>query len=51
MKRKGLFIGSKEVYLAFKEALDDDAIFTLIQNVEAVNPEIKGDGATKKLDM
>ncbi|MFW9880558.1 MAG: hypothetical protein ACFFG0_46410 [Candidatus Thorarchaeota archaeon] len=51
MKRKGLFIGSKEMYLAFKEALDEDAIFTLIQNVEAVNPEIKGAGATKKLDM
>jgi len=51
MKRKGLFIGSKEMYLAFKEALEEDAIYTLIQNVEAVNPEIKGAGATKKLDM
>ncbi|UCC18874.1 MAG: hypothetical protein JSV62_12300 [Promethearchaeota archaeon] len=51
LKRKGLFIGSKEMYLAFKEALDEDSIFTLIQNVEAVNPEVKGAGATKKLDM
>ena len=51
MKRKGLFIGSKEMYIAFKEALEEDAIFTLIQNVETVNPEIKGSGATKKLDM
>jgi len=51
MKRKGLFIGSKEMYIAFKEALEEDAIFTLIQNVETVNPEIKGAGATKKLDM
>ncbi|MFX1302606.1 MAG: hypothetical protein ACFFBV_00660 [Promethearchaeota archaeon] len=51
MKRKGLFIGSKEMYIAFKEALEEDTIYTLIQNVEAVNPEIKGAGATKKLDM
>ena len=51
LKRKGLFIGSKEIYIAFKEALEEDAIFTLIQNIEAVNPEIKGAGATKKLDM
>ncbi|MFX1309050.1 MAG: hypothetical protein ACFE9M_04115 [Promethearchaeota archaeon] len=51
MKRKGLFIGSKEMYIAFKEALEEDAIFTLIQNVEAVNPEVKGAGATKKLNM
>ena len=51
MKRKGLFIGSKEMYLAFKEALEEDALYTLIQNVETVNPEVKGAGATKKLDM
>jgi len=51
MKRKGLFIGSKEMYIAFKETLEEDAIFTLIQNVEKVNPEIMGAGATKKLDM
>jgi len=51
MKRKGLFIGSKEMYLAFKEALEEDAIYTLIQNVEAVNPEITGAGASKKLKM
>lgn len=51
MKRKGLFLGSKAMYIAFKEALEEDAIFTLIQNVETVNPEIKGAGVTKKLDM
>jgi len=51
MKRKGLFIGSKEMYIAFKEALEEDAIFTLIQNVEAVNPKVKGAGASKKLEM
>jgi hypothetical protein len=51
MKRKGLFLGSKEMYIAFKEALEEDAIFTLIQNVEAVNPEVTGAGASKKLEM
>ncbi|MFW9998630.1 MAG: hypothetical protein ACFE9Q_01835 [Candidatus Hodarchaeota archaeon] len=51
MKRKGLFIGSKEMYLAFKEALEEDAIYTLIQNVEAVNPEINSTGRSKKLKM
>jgi hypothetical protein len=49
MKKKGLFIRNKEMYLAFKEALEEDAIFTLLQNLEAVNPEVKGAGATKKL--
>ena len=39
------------MYIAFKEALEEDAIFTLIQNVEAVNPEVKGAGASKKLEM
>lgn len=51
MKRKGLFIRNKEMYLAFKEALEEDAIFTILQNIEAVNPEVKGAGASKKLEM
>lgn len=51
MKRKGLFIGNKEMYLAFKEALEEDAIFTILQNIESVNPEVKGAGASKKLEM
>lgn len=51
MKRKGLFIRNKEMYLAFKEALEEDTIFTILQNIETVNPEVKGAGATKKLDM
>ena len=50
IKRKGLFLGSKEMYLAFKEALEEDAIFTMLQNIETVNPEVKG-LATKKLEM
>ncbi len=51
MKRKGLFIRNKEMYLAFKEALEEDTIFTILQNIETVNPEVKGAGTTKKLDM
>jgi len=51
LKKKGLFIRNKEMYLAFKEALEEDAIFTILQNIEAVNPEVKGAGATKKLEM
>jgi hypothetical protein len=50
MKRKGLFIRNREMYLAFKEALEEDAIFTILQNLEAVNPEVKG-ATTKKLKM
>jgi hypothetical protein len=51
MKRKGLYIRNKEMYLAFKEILEEDDIFTLMQNIEVVNPEIRGAGATKQLDM
>ena len=51
LKKKGLFIRNKEMYLAFKEALEEDAIFTILQNIETVNPEVKGAGATKKLEM
>lgn len=51
MKRKGLFIRDKEMYLAFKEALEEDAIFTILQNLEAVNPEVKGGTGAKKLKM
>ncbi len=51
MKRKGLFIRNKEMYLAFKEALEEDAIFTILQNIETVNPEVKSVAGTKKLEM
>jgi hypothetical protein len=51
MKRKGLFIRNKEMYLAFKEVLEEDAIFTILQNIESVNPEVKGTSAAKKLEM
>ncbi len=51
MKRKGLYISSKEMLIKFGEALNDDKVFELIQNLEAVNPEVRGAGATKKLTM
>jgi len=49
MKRKGLFIGSKEMLVKFGESLNDDKVYQLIQELEQVNPEIKT--AAKKLKM
>ena len=49
MKRKGLFVGSKEMLVKFGEALNDDKVYQLIQELEQVNPEIKT--AAKKLKM
>ncbi len=51
MKRKGLFVGSKEMLIKFGEALNDDKVYQLIQELEQVNPEIKGAGSMKKLDF
>ena len=50
LKRKGLFIGNKEILIKFSEALNDDKTFQLIGEMEKVNPEVKGI-ATKKLQM
>lgn len=50
LKRKGLFIGNKEILIKFSEALNDDKTFQLIDVLEKVNPEVKGT-ATKKLEM
>ncbi|TFF98190.1 MAG: hypothetical protein EU540_08185 [Promethearchaeota archaeon] len=49
MKRKGLFVGNKEMLIKFGEALNDDKVYQLIQELEQVNPEIKGAGSIKKL--
>ena len=49
MKRKGLFVGSKEMLIKFGEALNDDKVYQLIQELEQVNPEKKGAGSIKKL--
>ena len=51
MKRKGLFVGSREMLVKFSEALSDDKVYQLIGELERVNPEIRGTGSTKKLKM
>jgi len=50
MKRKGLFISSFEMFIKFRDALEDDSIVVLLKEIESVNPV--GNGAkTKKLKM
>ena len=51
LKRKGLFVGSKEFLIKFSEALSDDKVFQLIGEMDEVNPEVRGAGAAKKLEM
>ena len=34
LKRKGLFVGSKEILIKFSEALNDDKTFQLISELE-----------------
>ncbi len=51
LKKRGLFIGSKEVLEKFSNALIDDRAYNLIQELEKVNPIINKNGATKKLKM
>lgn len=51
MKRKGLFVGTKEMLVKFGEALNDDKVFQLIGEVEKVNPKGSVNEATKKLEM
>jgi hypothetical protein len=50
LKRKGLFVGSKEILIKFSEALNDDKTFQLIRELEKVNPKVSG-SQTKKLVM
>jgi hypothetical protein len=51
LKRKGLFVGSKEILIKFSEALNDDKTYQLIGELEKVNPEVSKGGAAKKLKM
>jgi hypothetical protein len=51
MKKRGLFVGNKEMLVKFSEALSDDKVYQLIGELEQINPEVKGTGATKKLKM
>lgn len=51
MKKRGLFVGSKEMLIKFGEALNDDKVFQLIGEIEKVNPKGSKTEATKKLKM
>ena len=51
LKRKGLFVGSKEMLIKFGEALNDDKVFQLIGEIEKVNPQHSTNNSTKKLKM
>ena len=42
LKRKGLFVGSKEMLIKFGEALNDDDTFRLIGELEKINPIVLG---------
>jgi hypothetical protein len=50
LKRKGLFVGSKEMLIKFSEALNDDKTFRLIGELEKINPQVSG-SKSKKLEM
>jgi len=50
-KRKGLFIADYEMYLQFREALEQDEVVELIQMVERVNPEKTSASDTKKIKL
>ena len=47
-KKRGLFIGNKEMLLKFSETLNDDKTFQLINELEKINPKVPG---PKKLDI
>lgn len=51
MKKKGLFVGNKEMLVKFGEALNDDKVYQLIGELERVNPKGAMNGAIKKLEM
>ena len=50
LKRKGLFVGNREMLVKFSEALSDDKVYQLIGEIEKVNPEATS-GGKKKLTM
>ncbi len=51
MKKRGIFVGDREMLIKFSETLSDDKVYQLIGELEKVNPEVKGAGSTKKLEM
>ena len=52
LKRKGLFVGSKEMLIKFSETLNDDKTFQLIGEIDKINPKgSRNGGPLKKLKM
>jgi hypothetical protein len=51
LKKKGLFVGNKEMLVKFGEALNDDKVFQLIGELEQINPKVAETGSAKKLEM
>ena len=50
-KRKGLFIRDFEMYLQFREALEQDEVPQLIQLLDEVNPESTKKSSMKKIKL
>ena len=51
LKRKGLFVGNREMLMKFSETLADDKVYQLVQEIEQVNPKDAQNGVKKKLEM
>ena len=51
MKKRGLFVGDREMLIRFSETLSDDKVYQLIGELEQVNPELNWAGSPKKLEM
>ncbi|NMC06560.1 MAG: hypothetical protein GYA24_15190 [Candidatus Lokiarchaeota archaeon] len=51
MKRKGLFVTSKDMLVSFQEILTSDGTFSVMRSVEQINAEVapKGTGGPKEL--
>ena len=50
MKRKSLFISNFEMYVKFREALEDDRITVLLKEIGQINPKESSNG-TRQLKM
>ena len=50
-KRKGLFIADFEMYLQFREALEQDEVPELIKVLDEVNPEKTTSKGAKKITL
>ncbi len=52
MKRKGLFVSGKEMFIKFSELFSDDQTFQIVQVMEQINSSQKGSKTeVKKLEM